>query len=142
MYGPILVPIDGSVCSDKAVEHAIRLARETASPVVFLFVMDTLKEFDEGLMPQIRHDLEVEGRAILDRAEKVAVDAGVDAAVELSEGSPSDVIVRRARDFDLVVMGNHGKGLWKRLKLGSVTQGVLHRVTRPLLVIPDHDGGT
>jgi nucleotide-binding universal stress UspA family protein len=59
----------------------------------------------------------------------------VRADAELIEGGPVEVIVKRAPDFDLVVMGSHGKGLWKRLAVGSVSQAVLHRITRPLLVV-------
>jgi nucleotide-binding universal stress UspA family protein len=136
MYRRILVAVDGSACGERAVEHAVRLAATTGSTVVFLFVMDTLREFNEGVMPEVRRELQAQGTAVLDRAQKVAADAGVDAACELLEGSPADVIVEKAKNFDLVVMGSHGKGLWKRLTVGSVTQSVLHRTPAPLLVVP------
>jgi nucleotide-binding universal stress UspA family protein len=137
MYRRILVPTDGSVCSDRAVDHAVAIARAMGATVAFLFVMDTLRTYQEGVVTvaQALETLGAQGKASLDRAQQAATKAGVPAGAELVEGGPVEVIVQRAPDFDLVVMGSHGKGLWKRLALGSVTQAVLHRITRPLLVV-------
>lgn len=143
MYQRILVPTDGSACSDEAIKHAVTVASAMRSAVVFLFVMNTLRTYREGVvtMAQALETLTAQGKESLDRAEKVAASVGALAGVELVEGTPADVIVHRTGDFDLVVMGSHGKGLWKRLTLGSVTQAVLHRTTRPLLVVRcGHEG--
>jgi nucleotide-binding universal stress UspA family protein len=79
--------------------------------------------------------MRAEGRAIMQNAEVTAVAAGITAVGELVEGKPIDEIVRRAPEFDLVVMGSLGKGLLERLIPGSVMEAVLHRITRPLLVV-------
>jgi nucleotide-binding universal stress UspA family protein len=84
---------------------------------------------------EAREALMALGTAVLDRGAQTATWAGVRAAGELIEGSPAEVIVRVSEDFDLVVMGSHGKGILKRLTTGSVTQAVLHRIKRPLLVV-------
>ena len=137
MYLRILVPTDGSACGDEAIAHSLEIAKAMGSAVVFLFVMDTLSAWREGVvsMAEALQALTAQGRAILARAEETAFNAGVGVDGELVEGTPADVIVRRSADFDLVVMGSHGKGLLKRLTVGSVTQAVLHRITRPVLVI-------
>ena len=137
MYAHILVPIDGSACSDAAVAHALAIAKAMGSTVVFLFVMDTLSARQEGVVnvQEARVALAARGRPILDAAKEAAVAAGVRAEGELVEGVPADVIAQRGADFDLVVMGSHGKGLWKRLTVGSVTQAVLHQLSRPVLVV-------
>jgi len=136
MYRRILVPTDGSACSEKAAHHAVALARATGSSVVFLFVMDTVRNYHEGVMKDVRKTLSDEGEKSLASAQRIAADAGVPADAELLEGDPTDVILQRTEDFDLIVMGSHGKGLWKQLTVGSVTQAVLRRVTRPLLLVP------
>lgn len=136
MYRRILVPTDGSACSEKASRHAAVLARATGASVVFLFVMDTLRNYREGVMDEVRKMLSDEGEKALASAQQIAVDAGVLASVELVEGDPADVILGRIEEFDLVVMGSHGKGLWKQLTAGSVTQAIVRRVTRPLLLVP------
>jgi nucleotide-binding universal stress UspA family protein len=137
MYRRILVPTDGSPCSDLAVSHGVAIARAMGSSVVFVFVMDTLSGYREGVVTvaQARATLTAEGQAIIDRAVTTATEAGVRADGELLEGTPAEEITKRSVEFDLVVMGSHGKGLLKRLTVGSVTMSVLHGVTRPLLLV-------
>lgn len=136
MYRRILLCTDGSACSERAVEHGIRLALATRSRITFLFVMDSLRNYHEGVMAEVEPALAHQGRVILVTAEKAAAEAGVTADWELAEGNPADEILARAKDFDLVLMGSHGKGLWKRLTLGSVTEAVLHGIGVPLLIVP------
>jgi nucleotide-binding universal stress UspA family protein len=49
-YVRILVPIDGSACSDEAIAHGVAIARAMGSAVVFLYVMDTLSSQHEGVV--------------------------------------------------------------------------------------------
>lgn len=137
MYVRILVPTDGSACSDEAITHGVAIAKAMGSAVVFLFVMDTLSTRREGVvnMAEALKALKAQGQAIVDHAEATATKGGVSATGELVEGSPAEVIVRCSTAFDLVVMGSHGKGILKRLTVGSVTQAVMHRIARPLLVV-------
>ena len=137
MYARILVPTDGSACSEAAIAHGVEIARAMGSVLVFLHVIDTQSAWREGVVTiaEVRQMLTAQGETVLRHAEETAVGAGVRAAGELAEGSPADVIVDRSTGFDLVVMGSHGKGILKRVLVGSVTHGVLHRIARPLLVV-------
>jgi nucleotide-binding universal stress UspA family protein len=137
IYARILVPIDGSPCSDEAAVQAAEIARAMGSVVVFLYVMDTIGGRSEGVvnMGEALEALTVAGRAIVERAERTGIAAGVRTSGELEEGSPVQVIARRAPEFDLVVMGSHGKGILKRITVGSVTRAVLRRIEQPLLVV-------
>lgn len=141
MYRRILIPTDGSACSERAVEHGIGLAQATRSSITFLFVEDTLRNYHEGVMVEVEQTLAHQGRVVLAGAEKIASSAGVAADWELAIGTPAEEILVRAVEFDLVVMGSHGKGFWKRMTLGSVTEAVLHRMARPLLIVPPVPGG-
>lgn len=136
MYRRILVPTDGSACSEQAVHHAVALARAMGSSVVFLFVMDTLRNYREGVMEDVRKALSDEGEQSLASAQRIAADADLLSDGELLEGDPAGVILGQTEAFDLIVMGSHGKGMWKWLTVGSVTHSVLRRVTRPLLLVP------
>lgn len=53
----------------------------------------------------------------------------------MKEGVPVPTIVEAAKGFDLLVMGTHGRTGLDKLLLGSVTEGVLHRVGIPVLVV-------
>ncbi|MGH7435536.1 MAG: universal stress protein [Polyangiaceae bacterium] len=139
VYRSILVPTDGSACSERAERHAVELAKAADATVVFLFVMDTVENYWEGGMSDVRRKLSAAGHQALARARSMAAQEGVQAETEILDGSPVEVILERAEDFDLVLMASHGKGLWKRLTVGSVTQAVLHRLTRPLLLVPCFD---
>ena len=59
---------------------------------------------------------------------------GVDAHLRLCEGRPAEEIVRLSAEMDLVVMSTHGRGGFKHLVLGSVTEEVLRGAQAPLLV--------
>jgi nucleotide-binding universal stress UspA family protein len=83
-----------------------------------------------------RDALTATGEAIVRRATDAArISSVVQAEAELVTGSPADEIVRRSADSDLLVMGSEGKGLLRRLTVGSVTESVLRRTMCPLLVV-------
>jgi len=58
---------------------------------------------------------------------------------EIVDGAPVDVLLERSEgeDAGLVVVGLRGAGGFLGLRLGSVTDTLAHRVTRPLAVVPD-----
>ena len=136
MYRRILVPVDGSSCSDESVAHAGALARALGSEVVLLHVRDTPSVLRDGvvnaaaLLEQAQHA----GEQALDRA--VSALAGWPAERRLVDGDPAAEITLAAGELDLVVMGCHDAGLLRRLVFGSLTETVLHRVACPLLVVP------
>jgi nucleotide-binding universal stress UspA family protein len=142
MYTRILVPTDGSACSDRAVEHAVMIAKAMGALVTFVFVMDTMSTRQEGVVnvEEAGVALAARGRPILERAENVARAAGVRGEGALVEGTFVDAIAETARSCDLIVMGTHGSGFWKRLTLGSNTQAVLDRLFLPVLVVRSAPG--
>jgi nucleotide-binding universal stress UspA family protein len=78
------------------------------------------------------------GSDALKSAQRAAARARVAAEVVLAGPvAPAPAIVRVAerRRCDLIVMASHGRGGLQRVVLGSVTEGVLRRTRRPLLVI-------
>ena len=79
------------------------------------------------------------GEAVLDAA-RAGARPGLSITTELIFGDPADVICRRADDLevDLVVVGSRGLGTLHRLLLGSVSQAVVSRSRRSVLVVrPD-----
>jgi nucleotide-binding universal stress UspA family protein len=133
----LLVPTDGSPCSDYAVGEAARLARVLGAEVTVLCVVDVFAKVRDGLVnaTMVVEEARREAKGAVARAEEVVRETRAIVHGEIVEGSPTDEIVRRAYEFDLVVMASHGKGAIKQLVLGSVFQGVLPRIDRPILVI-------
>lgn len=67
--------------------------------------------------------------------------SGVDATALLVHGKTVDTILTEAADLDIdvIVVGSHGHGAMYQLLVGSISEGVLQRSSRPVLVIPTHE---
>ncbi|GGN00984.1 universal stress protein [Thermus composti] len=141
MYQRILMPTDGSPCSFQALEHGLDLAKALGAKVHFLYVLENPAQaiwiapesVPYGL--ELLEDLRKAGEEAIGKALELARKKGVEATGEVKEGTPIPTIVEAARGFDLVVMGTHGRTGLDKLLLGSVTEGVLHRVSVPVLVV-------
>jgi nucleotide-binding universal stress UspA family protein len=86
---------------------------------------------------------EEEGRRSLsEQTEYVADAGGVVSESHLVMGAPVDAILDLADevDADLIVVGSRGYGPLGRLVLGSVSEGVVHHATRPVLVLRGGEG--
>lgn len=138
----ILVPVDGSSCSDRAVQEAVALGRAFGSTLTFLSVVDNplrgLYGYSEGIgyYGDVFAALERAARAALERGEAAAREAGLQAETLLvREKPPVEAILEAEAGFDLTVLGTHGRHGVDRVFLGSVTEGVLRRSQRPHLVV-------
>lgn len=142
-----LIATDGSEVSIDAARRGVALLRPTK--VTLLTVADTSVAEDSGaggfegaLLSPTEAD---EARsAILDEgddelAATIAAIAIDPAIVErrLVEGASGQTIVHVADEVraDVIVVGSHGKGWFKRVVLGSVSEYVLHHSTVPVLVV-------
>jgi nucleotide-binding universal stress UspA family protein len=146
MYANILVPTDGSRLSDKAVKHAVMLARAGGGKILLFHVVAPyqMPVYAEGMsVPSLPREAVLKTSArkagrILGIAEKRAKAAKVPVSRAWAiSGSPRHAIAEIAskRRCDLIVMGSHGRSGLSRLFLGSETQGVLPRVKIPVLVV-------
>ena len=68
-------------------------------------------------------------------------ESGIDATALLVHGKTVDTILKEAADLDIdvIVVGSHGHGAMYQLLVGSISEGVLRRSNRPVLVIPTHE---
>jgi nucleotide-binding universal stress UspA family protein len=141
MYKTILMPTDGSPCSFQAMEHGLSLAQALGAKVHFLYVLENPAQaiwiapesVPYGL--ELLEDLKKGAEEAVAKALAMAQEKGVEATGEVKEGVPIPTIVEAAKGFDLLVMGTHGRTGLDKLLLGSVTEGVLHRVSVPVLVV-------
>ncbi|WP_299425548.1 universal stress protein [uncultured Meiothermus sp.] len=141
MYSRILIPTDGSGPSEAAVKVGLELARSLQAKVTLLYVVEPvvarilIGPETVPYYPELKRDLVAAGKQALERAEDFAQYLGVTVETELQLGSASQVILETANQHDLVVMGTHGRSGLDRFLLGSVTQKVLQRSPRPVLVV-------
>lgn len=137
----ILVAVDGSDHAFGAVRVAAQLAAALSAQLTLMTVYhapsDSLGE------PNYSHALgQVLGEAqrTLEEAKGVAVNAGSrEPRVEWLAGTPAETIVEtvRAGDYDLVVVGTHGRGRLSTALMGSVSSAVTAHAGRPVLVVGD-----
>ncbi len=140
MFHHILVAVDGSKISDKALETAIEEARVWKATVHAIYVVET------GLFSSLPMDntweimysmLEKEGNKSLSAAREKAEKEGVKIEAAIRQGHAGNEIVRAAKETgaDLVVVGSHGKSEVDRLLLGSVSSFVVSNCPTNVLVV-------
>ena len=137
MVKNILVPVDGSDGSDKAVAHAINMAEIYDAKLNFLYVANINQlAINAALSQAILEAVTKAGKTILDRAENM-VPSGIEKESFSETGSPAAVILEFEENLnaDLIVMGSRGLGVVKGILLGSVSQYVIERSKCPVLVI-------
>ena len=137
MVKNILVPVDGSDGSDKAVAHAIGMAEIYGAKLNFLYVANINQlAINAALSQAILEAVTKAGKTILDRAENM-VPSGIDKESFSETGSPAAVILEfeDKLNADLIVMGSRGLGVVKGILLGSVSQYIIERSKCPVLVI-------
>lgn len=129
---PIIVAVDDLPAAAAAARAAVRLARDLAAPLVFVYVRRGPSSALGRPYYQRRLDAEIRaGRRTLDHALAAAEQAGVLATGEQLEGNPARRVVEfaRHRGARLVVLGS------RRLRLGrSVSREVIRSADRPVLV--------
>lgn len=71
-----------------------------------------------------------------DMVDAVAVAASVSVERVIEHGTAAEVLLARAADSHLLVVGTHGRGALGRLAFGSVSHQCLHHATGPVVVVP------
>lgn len=135
----IVVAVDGSDPSFKALNYAVKLAGVSRSKVVVLNVISIPPGTSPKTVEALKNDLSKKSSEILDRAKSESKVEGVDVETRTVETSQSIVmaIVEFAgkEKTDLIVMGTKGTSGYGRLMLGSVAAGVVSFADCPVLAV-------
>jgi nucleotide-binding universal stress UspA family protein len=138
----ILVPIDFFAPAQRALDHAVELARAFSAPLILAHVhAPPIVVLPDGVITvPIPDELAVRAQLEGGMAKLVQSvrDRGLsDVAQVIVDGTPWREIVRLAADCacDLIVMGTHGRGGLKHLLLGSVAEHVVRRAPCPVLTV-------
>jgi nucleotide-binding universal stress UspA family protein len=133
----IIVPVDGSAFSLKAVEAACDLAQaQPPSSVVLMAVSMVLPELEEGVY--IAEKMKAIAEAALAKAKEVAQAKGLPPSLILASGiSPADEIVKVAKleKADLIVVGSRGLAGKGKYFLGSTASQVVTHSHCSVLVV-------
>ena len=137
----ILHATDFSRASRPAFARALALAKQDRARLCLLHVLVPPSPFLGDKLPPSYLELEARARRQAERqlAALVALakKAGVRIEAQLTDGVPSEEILRAARRqrADLIVIGTHGRTGLGRIFMGSVAERVLGRATSPVLTV-------
>jgi len=140
MFDKILVPIDGSKGSERALQVAAEVAQRFGSKVVLVFVAEPPGMlYPPGLSYVDLMDSTTKwGREIVGSAAEKLQKGGIsEVEKHVREGHPAQVILDSVAEWkvDLVVMGTHGRRGLDRVLLGSVAEEVVRRSPVPVITV-------
>lgn len=137
----ILLPVDGSDLSIKAVRVVIYLLKEGLSgSVVLANVQEPATLYEMVVAPDgevLRRVSTAAGLDALAPAESLLMEAGVVYEREIASGDPAHTIVDITERFacDLIIMGARGNSALRSALLGSVSNEVLHAARVPVMIV-------
>ncbi|HMD56789.1 MAG TPA: universal stress protein [Solirubrobacteraceae bacterium] len=130
-FASILCAVDGTRASTAAVRTAAALASQGGR----LTLLAVTARAGAGAYATAAIS-PARAQRVLSRAKAMAADAGVEASTAIDpEGPPVDVILDRAREHDLLVIGAPATSWLGGLVLGGVAAAALSQFTTPLLVV-------
>lgn len=145
MFEHILVPLDGTACSERALPVAAQIARATHGSIVLARALPSMIEaawYSMGSAPLMEEAMEAEVReveAYLNGVAQASILAGLKVTPQILTNRPASSILdaAHAQRIDLIVMCSHGATGFKRWMLGSVTQEVMRLSPIPVLALRD-----
>jgi nucleotide-binding universal stress UspA family protein len=134
----ILVPVDFSECSIKALQYSVPMAKQFGAETVLVHVMQypylaaEAAVFEREALQAERDELD----SLMRRVSKI-----VPSRVILRTGKPADEIVQVASetDADLIILSTHGRSGFSHALLGSVAERVVRLAPCPVLVVREKE---
>lgn len=142
----ILVPIDFSSLSKKALQYALHFAEQFRAGLTLLHVTEPgVPPAFDGLM--IAPPISQNGNRTkcANRLKVLASSMGIRATKYVQStvrtGLPAHEIVEAAKEFDvdLIIIATHGHTGWKHLAIGSTTERVVRVAPCPVLVVRERE---
>jgi nucleotide-binding universal stress UspA family protein len=136
----ILVPIDFSKSSLRALQTAVPLASDFGARIVLLFAVEPAGYLSgiESLPTAVPDSVIIkEAKENLPRIAKRFIPAKSPVTTLVGRGRPSDVITRAVRQqkIDLIVLATHGRTGLDHFLMGSTAEQVVRRARCPVLVV-------
>jgi nucleotide-binding universal stress UspA family protein len=152
LFEKILVPLDGSEHSLEALENGAEIAKKFSGKITLIHVYSvqpimmqdpstagspSIPIFTGAEVSTMLEAAKKLGNRILEDGEKRIKASGVKVGKLLVEGHTVEEIVRAANEgfYGLIVIGARGVSHMREMLLGSVTDGVIHHVHCPVLVV-------
>jgi nucleotide-binding universal stress UspA family protein len=141
----MLIATDGSKSSNKAIDYGVNIAAKMGAEVLGLYVIN-LKSLEFFALEH--HDniasyedenskLRREGEEALAYLKEQGVKAGVKVSAIIVRGYPVEEILKAAEKekVAMIVVGNIGRTGLEHMLIGSVSESIVRKATRPVLVV-------
>jgi nucleotide-binding universal stress UspA family protein len=141
----IIVGVDGSPHSERALEWAMQEAVIRHAPLAVLTVHQAVAGYyggvaiysaDPELTEQARQAAQTETGKVLAGLSGPSPESVTVTAVH---GFPVEELIKAGRDADMIVLGSRGAGGFTRLLMGSVASQVAQHAPCPVLIVPPED---
>ena len=141
MEPKILVPLDGSALSERAIEPAEKIAKAFGYEMILFRVVDSPLERAPGVGREEERQAASASinkattylKAIASRIEGKAIKT----RIEIGVGSPHPAILALAEkeDVEFIIMSTHGRTGLSRALMGSVAEKIVHMTERPVMLV-------
>lgn len=131
----IVVGYDGTPGADRALDEAAALARSLGDTLVLVFAYEATRA--GGEVADLDAAIAEQGRAVLEQGRARCGASGLELDLRQLEESPADGLLDVANEVDarMIVVGTYGEHPLKGALLGSTPYRLVHRSTRPVLVV-------
>ncbi|MFA6545658.1 MAG: universal stress protein [Limisphaerales bacterium] len=140
----ILVPVDFSECSRKALRYAVPFATQFGASLTLLYVAQVnyaVGEFGMIDSPLMEGQVREAAEKALENLLRDEIAGAVPASKQTRIGRPASEIAAAAKDInaDLIIISTHGHTGLKHVLLGSVTEHVARLAPCPVLVVREEE---
>ena len=137
LYMNILVPLDGSKYSEKALLHACDMAKNYKSRLTLLYVVEKSITFNLLDKKEYLEILRKFGNKVLIRGKDIAIQQGIDSKIIIKEGNIVNEIIKLVKNekCNLIIVGSKGLGSTARFFLGSVSNKLVNKSPCSILII-------
>ena len=137
LYMNILVPLDGSDYSKKALLQACDMAKNYQANLILVYVVDKTRSLNLLDKNEYLKMLRKFGEKVLIKGKETAQTKGMDVTTIMKEGNVTNEIVKLAKNkkCNLIIVGSKGLGAAARFFLGSVSNKVANNSPCSVLIV-------
>jgi nucleotide-binding universal stress UspA family protein len=140
LFSKVLVPVDGSDNSYRALDVALLLSEKLGAKVTAIHVIEVIPVLhiqSEKLLRELLDAYKKESQLMLSKCSEIATRKGLSINTKLLQGNVGSTILDfcEKEKYDSIVMGSRGMGKFKELVLGSVSSKVVHHSSCPVMII-------
>lgn len=131
-FRKILYPTDNSPCSMSVTQYIREFKKVGCEEVVIASVIDSATTKSKDVLSAVK---EMQAKLSVDK--KIFEEQGIKAKIEVPVGRPVEELLRIEKEehVSLTVMGSTGKGYFKQMLLGSVSENMVRHAISPVLII-------